>query len=54
VGAIAFEYAKDPNFQQAARAGVGAFLGFVVGSVLKVALAFFLLGVVALAFLVHR
>jgi len=54
VGAIAFEYAKDPSFKQAARAGIGAFLGFVVGSVLKVALAFFLLGVVALAFLVHR
>jgi len=53
VGAIVFEYAKDPNFGRAARAGAGAFIGFVVGSVLKVVLAFVLLGVVALRFVFH-
>jgi len=54
VGAILLEYLKDPNFAKAAKAGAGAFLGFVVGSVLKVALAFFLVGVLLLAFLAHR
>jgi uncharacterized protein YqgC (DUF456 family) len=50
VGALVFEYAKDPNFGRAARAGVGAFAGFLVGGILKVVLAFVLLGVVALRF----
>jgi uncharacterized protein YqgC (DUF456 family) len=50
VGALVFEYAKDPNFGRAARAGVGAFAGFLVGSILKVVLAFVLLGVVAMRF----
>jgi uncharacterized protein YqgC (DUF456 family) len=51
VGALAFEYAKDPNFERALRAGLGAFVGFVVGSVLKVTMAFALIGVVALRYL---
>ncbi len=50
VGAFAFELAKDPDLKQAARSGLGALLGFLVGTVLKVAFAFFLLGVLALAF----
>jgi uncharacterized protein YqgC (DUF456 family) len=50
IGALVFEYAKDPNFGRAAKAGVGAFSGFVVGSLLKVVMAFVLLGVVALRF----
>ncbi len=49
VGALAFEYARDPSFDRALRAGVGAFLGFVLGSAVKVALAFVLLGVLVLA-----
>ena len=53
VGALVFEYAKDPNFERALKAGVGAFVGFVVGSVLKVMLAFVLLGVVAMRYLLH-
>jgi hypothetical protein len=53
VGALAFEYAKDPNFERALKAGVGAFLGFLVGSVVKVTLAFVLVGVVALRYLFH-
>ena len=48
VGAIAFEYAKNPDFERALRAGVGAFVGFLAGSVLKVTLAFVLVGVVLL------
>jgi uncharacterized protein YqgC (DUF456 family) len=53
VGALAFEYAKDPNFGRAAKAGVGTLVGFVVGTAVKVALAFVLLGVVAVAYLFH-
>lgn len=49
VGAIALEYARDPNFERAMKAGVGAFLGFVLGSAVKVALSFALVGLVVLA-----
>ena len=48
LGALVFEYAKDPNFERALKAGFGAFVGFLAGSVVKVTLAFVLLGVVAL------
>jgi uncharacterized protein len=51
VGAIVLEYARDPNFERAMKAGVGAFLGFVLGTAVKVSLAFALVGVVALALL---
>lgn len=50
VGAFAFELVKDPDLEQAAKSGVGALLGFLVGSVTKVVFAFILLGVLALAF----
>ncbi len=46
VGAIAFEYARDPDARRALRAGMGAFLGFMLGSVVKVALAAALVGVI--------
>lgn len=49
VGAIAFEYVKNPDFTRAAKAGFGAFLGFVLGSAVKVALAFVLVGVLVVA-----
>jgi hypothetical protein len=49
VGALAFDYARDPNFERALKAGVGAFVGFVLGSVVKVALSFVLVGVLAFA-----
>lgn len=52
VGAIVLEYARDPNFGHAMKAGVGAFLGFVLGSVVKVALSFALVGLVLLALVV--
>jgi uncharacterized protein YqgC (DUF456 family) len=51
VGAIVLEYARDPNFERAMKAGVGAFLGFVLGTAVKVSLAFVLVGIVALALL---
>lgn len=49
LGAIALEYLRDPNFDRALRAGFGAFLGFLLGSVVKVTLAFVLVGVVVVA-----
>lgn len=49
VGAIAFEYAKNPDLKKAAKAGAGAFVGFVLGSAAKVALAFVAVGVLLLA-----
>jgi hypothetical protein len=49
VGAIVLEYARDPNFERAMKAGVGAFLGFVLGSAVKVALSFALVGVLLVA-----
>jgi uncharacterized protein YqgC (DUF456 family) len=49
VGAIAFEYARNPDFGRAAKAGAGAFVGFVLGSAVKIALAFVLVGVLVLA-----
>jgi len=49
VGAVAFEYARNPDFQRAAKAGLGAFLGFVLGSAVKLALGFAIAGLVLLA-----
>lgn len=54
LGALAFEYWKDPSLPKAAKAGVGALVGFVVGTVAKIALAFMLLGLLALALVVRR
>jgi uncharacterized protein YqgC (DUF456 family) len=52
VGGIAFEYWKDPDFERAFKAGAGVFVGFVVGSAVKVALGFALVGLVLLALVV--
>ncbi|HET7825163.1 MAG TPA: DUF456 domain-containing protein [Anaeromyxobacter sp.] len=49
VGAIVLEYARDPSFARAMKAGAGAFLGFVLGTAVKVSLAFAIVGLVALA-----
>lgn len=46
IGALAFEYARNPELPRAARAGVGALLGFVLGSAAKLTLAAILVGVV--------
>lgn len=49
VGAIALEYWKDPDWRRASRAGAGAFVGFLVGSVVKVAVAVGIVGIVVVA-----
>jgi uncharacterized protein YqgC (DUF456 family) len=49
LGAVALEYWKNPGLVRALKAGLGVFVGFVVGSVVKIALVFVLLGVVAVA-----
>jgi len=50
-GSIALEYWKDPNFERAAKAGIGVLLGFVVGTAVKVALGLGLVAAVALVLL---
>lgn len=52
VGAVVLEYWKDPDFEKALKAGAGTFVGFLVGSVVKVALAFVLVGAVIVGLLV--
>lgn len=45
-GAAIFEYWKDPDARKALKAGAGVAVGFFVGTALKLALAFVLLGFV--------
>jgi uncharacterized protein YqgC (DUF456 family) len=49
VGAFALELWKGADLRRAARSGTGVLVGFAVGTVAKIALAFVLLGVVGLA-----
>jgi uncharacterized protein YqgC (DUF456 family) len=44
VGAVLLEYWQDPDFERALKAGAGTFVGFLLGSVVKVALGFVLVG----------
>lgn len=44
VGAVLLEYLKDPDVKRAAKIGTGTLIGFVVGTAVKYALAFALLG----------
>ncbi len=46
LGAIGFEYARNPDLRAALRAGTGAFVGFLLGSVVKLVLAMVVVGVV--------
>lgn len=50
-GALGGELLAGRGFEQAARAGAGAWLGFLVGTVAKLGLAFSMLGVYLLAWL---
>jgi uncharacterized protein YqgC (DUF456 family) len=50
-GAVAGEAMATQNLQRATRAGIGATLGLLVGAIGKIALAFTMLGVFALALL---
>ncbi len=52
VGAVAMEYWQDPDFEKALKAGLGTFVGFLLGSVVKVALGFVLVGVLVVGLLV--
>jgi uncharacterized protein YqgC (DUF456 family) len=52
VGAVVFEYWQNPNFTQASRAGMGVFIGFLVGTLVKYTLAFAIIGIVVFAYLV--
>jgi uncharacterized protein len=52
LGATVFELWKDPHLGRAARAGAGALVGFLVGTVVKIALAFVMIGLVAIALIV--
>lgn len=51
VGAFVLEYLKEPAFRKAARAGAGVVLGFILGTVGKLALAALMVGLVLLAFI---
>lgn len=50
IGALAFEYARNPNAKQAVRAGIGGLLGFVLGVIAKAVFGFLLLGLALLAY----
>ncbi len=51
LGAVALEYARDADFRRAATAGLGVFLGFIVGTAVKYAVACLMIGLVILAWL---
>jgi uncharacterized protein YqgC (DUF456 family) len=48
VGAIVLEYFKEPDFKRAGKVGLGTLVGFVLGTAVKYALAFLLIGVTLL------
>ena len=52
IGAVAFEYWKNPDFKAASKAGAGVVVGFAIGIVAKCAIAFAILGVAAFAYVV--
>lgn len=51
IGALVFEYIKNPNIKRAAGAGAGSMAGFLVGAVAKYVFTLFMIGVAALAYL---
>jgi uncharacterized protein YqgC (DUF456 family) len=50
IGAALFEYVRDPDFKRALRSGGGVFIGFLIGTVVKYAFAFAMIGVAAFAY----
>jgi uncharacterized protein YqgC (DUF456 family) len=54
VGALIGELAAGGTLQRATNVGVGAWIGFLVGTVLKLGVCFAMLGIFALAFIMHR
>lgn len=52
VGAVVGELAAGPNILKAGKVGIGTWVGFVVGTLLKLALAFAMVGIFAVAYFV--
>ena len=50
VGALAFEYIRNPDAKKAMRAGAGGLLGFLLGVVAKAVFGFLILGLALLAY----
>jgi hypothetical protein len=50
VGALAFEYMRNPDARRAMRAGAGGLLGFVLGVVAKAVFGFLMIGLALLAY----
>ena len=50
VGALVFEYFRNPDAKKALRAGAGGFLGFVLGVVAKAVFGFLVIGLAMLAY----
>ena len=50
VGAIVLEYFKEPDFKRASKVGLGTLVGFILGTAVKYALAFLLIGVTLLLY----
>jgi uncharacterized protein YqgC (DUF456 family) len=50
VGALTFEYLRNPDARGAFKAGAGSLLGFVLGVIAKAVAAFLLIGVALLAY----
>lgn len=50
VGALAFEYFRNPDARKAVRAGLGGLLGFVLGVIAKAVFGFLLIGLALLAY----
>lgn len=51
VGALLGEYAARKNWEQAGKAGLGTWLGIVLGTAVKLSVLFFMLGLFALAYI---
>ncbi|MBL8112348.1 MAG: DUF456 family protein [Acidobacteria bacterium] len=50
VGALLGEYSARKNWEQAGKAGLGTWLGIVLGTAVKLSVLFFMLGLFALAY----
>jgi uncharacterized protein YqgC (DUF456 family) len=51
VGALAFEYLRNPDARRALKAGAGSLAGFVLGVITKAVAAFLLIGLALLAYI---
>jgi uncharacterized protein YqgC (DUF456 family) len=51
IGALAFEYMKNPDIRRAGKAGLGGLLGFVLGVVAKAIFGVMLVGLALLAYI---